>query len=315
MFSRLKVKGLVVAATALVTLAGCSSPGGGVGGDADSVKIGVVTSLSGIQENFGKQYLAGFKAGIDYVTDGSGEIDGKKVEILEADDGTDPAKGAAGATSVLSKGAKIVAGSISTGIALQVAPLAEENDALFLTGAGLDDFSGMSPYVFRTSWQATQIMKAVVGAVDKPKGKKVLVFTQDTTFGKAMVEGLKAPFEDVGATVESVIAPAAVNDLVPFAQRAADADPDFVFVSWVGANASQVWQALDSQGVAKKAELFGLYDSASAAPRTASRGPGSGTSRKTARCSPDSRSRRTCSSPNARASRPTTTPCTSCSLS
>jgi branched-chain amino acid transport system substrate-binding protein len=188
------------------------------------MRNGAVTSLSGIQENFGKAVPKGLQGRHGLSDREHGRIDGRKVEILEADDGSNPAQAASGATALPSQGAKILAGPISTGIGLHVADH-PGNDALLLLSAGGDDFTGMSPNVFRTIWQTVQTNKAILATVPETAGKTILVSTQDTTFGTASVTGLSSAFGAVGATVESVVAPAAANDLIPFAQRAADATP------------------------------------------------------------------------------------------
>jgi branched-chain amino acid transport system permease protein len=81
----------------------------------------------------------GFEACLDHVTDGTGEVAGRPIEVVERDDAGDPAKAVAEATDLIGQGVQIIAGSASSGVATQVAPLAEQNDVLFISGpaAGL----------------------------------------------------------------------------------------------------------------------------------------------------------------------------------
>src|SRR6478672_7808899 len=58
---------------------------------AAPVKVGVVTSTSGLLASYGKMFTEGFKAGIDYATKGTGAAGGHKLDISYSDDGTDPA--------------------------------------------------------------------------------------------------------------------------------------------------------------------------------------------------------------------------------
>ncbi|MDQ6716585.1 MAG: ABC transporter substrate-binding protein, partial [Actinomycetota bacterium] len=81
------------------------------------------------------------------------------------------------------------------------------------------------------------------------KGKKVTVFAQDSAFGKANEAGVKAVLGGKGATVTSVLVPAAATDFTPFASQVKDQKPDLLFVAWAGTNASQMWQTLSQQGV------------------------------------------------------------------
>ena len=62
-----------------LSVAACGAPGspgsGGDGGDADGPhKVGLVYSKSGPLATYGAQYRAAFDAGIDYATDGTGEV-------------------------------------------------------------------------------------------------------------------------------------------------------------------------------------------------------------------------------------------------
>ena len=68
-------------------------------------------SKTGPLASYGAQYLAGFKAGLDYATDGTGEVDGRAIEVTEADDAGDPAKAVAAATDLIGQGTQVIAGS------------------------------------------------------------------------------------------------------------------------------------------------------------------------------------------------------------
>ena len=63
----------------------------------------------------------------------------------------------AAVTDLIGQGAKIIAGSAACGVALQVAPLAEENKVLFISGpAATDAVTGANKYTFRSGRQTYQ---------------------------------------------------------------------------------------------------------------------------------------------------------------
>lgn len=97
-----------------------ASPGAG----GEPINVGIVTSLSGPLQTYGDEYLAALKVGIDYATDGSGAVNGRPVVLKTVDDAADPTKATAAATDLIGQGYKILAGSVSSGVALQMAPLA-----------------------------------------------------------------------------------------------------------------------------------------------------------------------------------------------
>lgn len=80
------------------------------------------------------RYLDGFKAGLDYATDGTGEIDGTKINIRYVDDAGDPDKAVTAAKELIGEGINILAGSASSGVAAAVAEQAAQNRVLFISG-------------------------------------------------------------------------------------------------------------------------------------------------------------------------------------
>ncbi len=105
----------------------------------DTIKVGIVTSITGLFASYTRQYLDGFQAGLDYVTQGTGAIGGRTVQYDVKDDTGDPATGVAAATAFIDQGYKIIAGSVVSGVALQIAPLAEQRQVLFLSGPATND--------------------------------------------------------------------------------------------------------------------------------------------------------------------------------
>ena len=49
-----------------------------------SVDVGIIYSETGPLAAYGKTYREGLEAGIDYATDGTGEVDGIKIEVRRA---------------------------------------------------------------------------------------------------------------------------------------------------------------------------------------------------------------------------------------
>lgn len=249
----------VASAMMTLTVAACGNPGqpgaaadtaGSSGEGGAPYKIGLVYSKSGPLATYGQQYRQGFEAGLDFATKGSGKVDGHAIEITEQDDAGDPAKAVASATDLIGQGHKIIAGSTSSGVALQVAPLAKDNKILFISGpAAVDAITGANKYTFRSGRQTYQDVATAGSMIGDVKGKKVTVLAQDSAFGKANVAAVTAVLGGKGATVSEVSVPAAATDLTPFATKVKGEAPDLLFVAWAGANATTMWQTLSQQGV------------------------------------------------------------------
>jgi branched-chain amino acid transport system substrate-binding protein len=244
---------LAGSALTLLALAGCGSPKQAAAPGPDSsapVNIGIVYSQTGPLASYGQQYVEGFKAGLAYATNGTQKIGNRPLNVTYADDAGDPAKAVAAAKDLIGKGYKVLAGSTASGVALQVAPLAAQNKVLFVSGpAATDAMTAVNKYTFRSGRQSYQDVRTAQALIGSPAGKKVLVFAQDSAFGKSNVDAVKAVIGGAGATVTNIAVPASTNDFTPFASQAKTAAPDLLFVAWAGTTASAMWQALDQQGV------------------------------------------------------------------
>jgi branched-chain amino acid transport system substrate-binding protein len=255
-----------ILAVAGLALAGCAPTADqkpGVG--AAPVKVSIITSTTGPLAGYGAEYTQGFKAGLDYATDGTGKVAGRTLDISYVDDAGDADKAVSAAKNAIGNGTKIIAGTVSSGIALAVAEQAAQNKILYISGpAAADAITGVNEYTFRSGRQTMQDVATAGTFVGNLTGKNVLVFAQDTAFGQGNVAGVKAVLGAKGATVTGELVPEDATEFTPFAQKIRDAAPDMVFVAWAGATTGAMWQSLSQQGVFDKIPIVtGLGDIAS----------------------------------------------------
>jgi branched-chain amino acid transport system substrate-binding protein len=220
--------------------------------DAKSpVNVGLVYSKTGLLASYGAQYAEGFAVGLDYATHHTGMAGGHKIVVTDRDDGGDAAKAVAAGKELIGQGYKIIAGSTASGVALQMAPLAKENNILFISGpAATDGITGLNRNTFRSGRQTYQdVLTAGTIVGNNLRGKKVVVFAQDSAFGQANVNAVRNVLSAAGADVSSVLAPLSANDFTPFAQKIKDAKPDLLFPAWAGATAPAMWKSLDDSGI------------------------------------------------------------------
>ena len=216
-----------------------------------TVKIGIVYPRTGAFAAYGAEYLSGLRWGLNYATGGTGKVNGNTVELTLVDDGTDAAKAVSGAKDLIGKGYKIIGGTALSGAALQIAPLADQNKILYISGpAATDAITGINDYTFRSGRQTFQDVKASTAYLRGAVGKNVVVFAQDIAFGQGNVAAVRKVFADLsGQKVDSVLVPASAQDFTPYARQLRQKNPDLVFVAWAGTTASAMWNALDQQGV------------------------------------------------------------------
>ncbi len=221
---------------------------------AKVVKVGFIYSRTGLLSQFGAEMVQGFRLGLEYT---KGKCGGYSIEPTYVDDGTDAAKAVAAAKDLIGQGYKILAGTASSGAALQVGPIAAQNQVLYISGAAANDgITGLNKYTFRAGRQSWQdVLDASNILPPKTAGKKIVVFAEDTAFGQGNYVAVNTVFGGKGHTVSKLLVPFGASDLTPYAQQLKNANADMVFVAWAGTNGPQMWQALQQQGVPKSTTI------------------------------------------------------------
>jgi branched-chain amino acid transport system substrate-binding protein len=223
---------------------------------ADPVKVGIIYSRTGLLSAYGAQYIQGLKLGLSYATKGTNKVNGRKIEITAVDDGTDPAKAVTAAKDLIGRGYKIIGGSVSSGVALQIAPLAEQNRVLNISGpAATDLITGANRYTFRSGRQSIQDTLAIKEILGKGVGKKIVVVAQDSAFGQGNVAAVRTHLGGRGHTVSSILVPLSASDFTPYAERAKQQNADLLFVAWAGTTGPALWRAMDQQGVSRSVTI------------------------------------------------------------
>jgi branched-chain amino acid transport system substrate-binding protein len=221
------------------------------GTSAATVKIGIIYSRTGALAGFGAEYIDGFRWGLTYARRTMNNCGGHKFSITYVDDQTNPANAVNAAKDLIGKGYKIIGGSTSSGSALQVAPVADQNKVLFISGAAAGDaITGLNRYTFRAGRQSYQdVLTARNYLPARSVGRKIVVFAEDTAFGASNVAAVRDVFGGKGHTVSSILAPFQAADLTPQIQQLRNANADLVFVAWAGSNAAAMWNGLRQQGI------------------------------------------------------------------
>lgn len=230
-------------------------------GSASTYKVGVVYSRTGLLASYGAEYIEGLRLGLGYATHGTNKVDGHPIELTLKDDAGNPATAVSAGKDLIGQGYKVLMGSVSSAVALQMASLADQNRVLFISGpAATDAITGANRYTFRSGRQSYQDVLAANSFLSG-SGRNIVVFAQDYAFGQGNVAAVKAVLGGKGHHVSSVLVPLSANDFTPFAQQVVQAKPDLLFVAWAGDTAAAMWQALQQQGVFKATTVTtGLAD-------------------------------------------------------
>jgi branched-chain amino acid transport system substrate-binding protein len=246
---------LLVAAVSLLgvvaTAAATASTDTRDGAAASSVKVGFIYSRTGALAAFGAEEYEGFQYGLQYLKSQHNTCGGHKLNVTYVDDQTVATNAVNSAKDLIGQGYKIIAGSTSSGAATAVAPIADQNNVLFVSGpAAADAVTGLNRHTFRAGRQSYQDVQTAANILPpKTVGKKVVVFAEDTAFGASNFTAVQQVFGGKGQSVTKILVPFQTADLTPYAQQLKNANADLVFVAWAGSNSAAMWQALDQQKV------------------------------------------------------------------
>lgn len=217
----------------------------------DTIKIGVLASLTGPLEAYGQQTVNGFKLGLDYATDGTREIAGKKIEMIVEDTETKSNVAVQKGTRLLEEEqVDFIVGSSSSGDTLAVLPLMEEYEKVMVAEPAVaNSITGdnWNEYIFRTGRNSSQDAIAGAQAIAE-EGVEIATLAPDYAFGRDGVAAFKKAAEKKGAHVihEEYANPDAV-DFTSNIQRIISKNPDYLFVIWAGSNTP--WEQLADMNV------------------------------------------------------------------
>ena len=230
---------LSAVAAALLTLAGA---GPALAQSKGEIRIAHVYSKTGPLEAYGKQTQTGLMLGLDYATNGTMTVAGKKITVIEKDDQGKPDVGKSLlATAYGDDKADIAVGPTSSGVALAMLPIAEEYKKILLVEPAVaDSITGdkWNKYIFRTGRNSSQ--DAISNAVAQDReGTSIATLAQDYAFGRDGVKAFKDSLKKAKIVHEEYLPPA-TTDFTAAAQHLIDALKDkpgrkVIWIIWAGA--------------------------------------------------------------------------------
>jgi branched-chain amino acid transport system substrate-binding protein len=235
------------------------------------IRIGVVTDLSKNLKYYGEMEVSGLKAGIDYATNGTFEVAGRKIEILPPkDDEGNPEKGAQLARELIEKdGADILQCCASSSVALAVIEVAKQfQKIVMIDPAASPAITGtnFNQYIFRTGRNTNQDAATAGPYLVQNVGKEFVQIAPDTDFGKGSAASWRSTIEKAGGTwpCDDVLIPADTTDFTPYLQKVLDCPAKVLFVTWAGASFVPLFKQMQEQGLfEEKTVATGFGDNAS----------------------------------------------------
>ncbi|MCM3562795.1 ABC transporter substrate-binding protein [Hydrogenophaga intermedia] len=218
----------------------------------DPVRIGLVSSKSGVFAQQGEEVLRGVQFAVEEAN-AKGGIDGRKVEVQIGDDESTPDAGRRVAEKMARDGYNLLIGPIPSSISLALAPNLERWDAAyFVVASKSDKITGDSckPRVFRTNHSDAMDI-AMIGEWAKTFNEKSFAtLAADYVWGRDSAESFAKAVKAQGKDVKiQLYAPLGTKDFSPYIAQLKAAKVEAVWVAEVGR---------DAIAFVKQAQEFGL---------------------------------------------------------
>jgi len=226
----------------------------------EDLVIGLMTDKSGSLAIYGPSQTNGFYLGLEYATDGTMEVAGRPIVVVEKDNSSDPDTGVQQARELIeAEGADILVGNISSSVALATIPVAEENNIIFIAepaAAPQITAENFSPNTFRTSRTSYQDA-LVMGNGLLELGDTFIQIAPDNAFGigsacsfyAVVSEGGGEFVNDDGTNCGTVYAPIETTDFTSYINQLLDSEADVLIVTWAGAGFAPMFQQMSQLGV------------------------------------------------------------------
>src|SRR3989442_4532747 len=253
-----RIRSLLKSALASLVLALAMTAGPGVASAAETIKVGFLSSLSGIFAQAGKDMLDGLKIAFEQI---GYQTAGRKIELIEEDDEGNPAVAQAKYRKLVTQDrVHILTGVLLSNIGYGLIPPIERDQlpTLYLTTP--DDLTkkNMSKWILRTNFAASQPMHALGDyAARVLKYKKVAAIAMDNPFGHKQIGGFQRVFEDQGGRVTHKIwVPLNALDFAPYLTQVSR-DVDAVCAVFVAAQGVRFIKQYADYGLKGKLPLIG----------------------------------------------------------
>jgi branched-chain amino acid transport system substrate-binding protein len=248
---------LMILVAAIMILAGIQSA---IAAE-EPIKIGLLTSRSGVFSEWGTQEIRGLQLGFDYATKGTNKVLGREIKLIIEDDAASPQIGVQKAIKLLAEDkVDILSGAISSAVALAVMEKAKEYKKPYVISCAASNAitgANFNRYTFRIGRSLRQVSLAGSKYIVSKVGKKVAFFGADYAGGRDFIAAWKTDLAANGAEIVlELYAPLTTTDFTPYLQKIKASEAKALILSVTGANFEvKLPQQIVELGIDKKMKV------------------------------------------------------------
>lgn len=251
----MKVRHLLAAAAAVALSAQVAAA-------EDVFKIGILTPNTGTYAKLGQQQTWSFEMAAEEIN-ADGGILGHKIEFVREDSEANPKVATQKAEKLITvDGAKLIIGTVSSGVSLAVGQVAERFGVNMITSVSWSDAitgAKCSPNAFRVNARAGQMANTLAEWLGRNfAGKRIAYVGPDYEMGRSTVAAFKKLAEARGlVSAGEIFAPLETPDYSPFFGQIRAAQPDVLFAPMAGEDSVRFFTQLAEFGMQGQFQLTG----------------------------------------------------------
>lgn len=226
----------------------------------EPVKVGLVSSKSGVFAQQGEEVIRAVQFAVEEANK-QGGVDGRKVEIAEADDEGTPEAGRRVAEKLARDGYNMLIGAVPSSISLAIAQNLDRWDAAYFgTVSKSDKLTGdtCKPRSFRTNHSDAMDIAMINEWAKTLNDKSFAVLAADYVWGRDSGESFKKAAEAAGKKVPlSLYVPLGTKDFSPYIAQLKAANVNAIWVAETGRDAIAFVKQAEEFGLIPKTKLIG----------------------------------------------------------
>ncbi|WP_417545803.1 ABC transporter substrate-binding protein [Marinobacter sp.] len=225
----------------------------------DTVKIGYLADMSGTYRDLAGPN--GQKALEMAIADFGGNVNGKKIEVVSADDRNSPDTSSSTVRRwVENENVDMVAGMVASSVSIAVSKILEENDRLgIISGSAASSITNehCTPNHIHYVYDTYPLANGTASAVVKEGGKTWYMLTADYAFGHSLESDVKNVVEaNGGEIIGAVRHPFPTQDFSSFILQAQASGADVIGLANAGADTTNAITTASEFGVTQSGQTL-----------------------------------------------------------
>ncbi len=248
---------MAVAAALLTAVTACTGSSlGGADNSGEEIRIGLIVPKSGPYKSVGDDQVAGFRLALEKL---GGELGGRPVKVIEADEGDGKATALASARKLIEQD-KVLAlvGGATADTVQTVYPLLKESGVPLIGIGGRPSTVEDPSYLWSTSWLSQETGAAIAGYLREQVGDdRVWVIGPDYIGGHDQINGFVDAFREAGGKLANPggeptwtpWAPTPTTEFSPYLTKIKNSDAAAVYTFYAGTSAVEFVKQYRQYGV------------------------------------------------------------------